>query len=166
MSSPWSVPDAARQGAVPPPPPPAPHAAHAWPAAPGQVAPPAADRADNPFAPPSDDDLPVGPAGGVYGQHVPYGAYGPPPVWPTLPPHDGLAVAALVCGIVGLVILPIPLSQIALGLGIASLVRINRGTRRGKGLAVTGVVLGGLGTVGLLAVGALFGAMMWVGPGL
>src|SRR5690606_41783872 len=97
MSSPWSVPDAARQGAVPPPPPPAPHAAHAWPAAPGQAAPPAADRADNPFAPPADDALPGGPAGAGYGHHVPYGTYCPPPAWPTMPPPGVPPIAHLDC---------------------------------------------------------------------
>lgn len=166
MSSPWSAPDAGthRPGPVPPPPPPPPGVTPV-PGAP--TTPGTTPAVENPFAPPSEDLLsaPVVP-GSVYGQRLPAGAYGPAPVWPTLPGTDPLAVWALVLGIIGLIILPVPFSMIALGLGIASLLRIRKGLRSGKGLAIAGVVLGALGTLATLAVGALFGVLMFAGTGL
>lgn len=157
MSSPWSAPDAGnhRHGPVPPPPP-----------APGPVAAPGATHGPaNPFAPPSEDDVVPFMPGTVYGRAVPVGAYGPAPVWPTLPPTDPMAVTALVLGICGLIILPIPFSMVALGLGIAALVRIRRGLRTGKGLAIAGIALGAFGTLMTLALGAMFGIIMFAGAG-
>ena len=71
-------------------------------------------------------------------------------------PVDGLAVASLVCGILGLILFfpAIP----ALVLGIISLGRFNRDPqyRTGKGMAIAGIVLGGLVTfLFLLIVGIL-----------
>lgn len=163
MSSPWSAPDAgnARPGPVPPPPQ-------------EVTATTGASRttgADNPFAPPSADmDLGPAAAGSVYGRHLPAGAYGAAPQWPAPPSTDSLAVASLVCGIAGFVVtlvLPLPLAPVALGLGIAALVRINRsaGARAGKGVAIAGIVLGGLGTLGMLLVAVLVGAVLWTGFG-
>lgn len=60
-----------------------------------------------------------------------------PPYWPrpvaTLP-LDGFAVAALIFGIIGGWIFGI-------GFGVAALSRINRGERRGRGLAIAGLWL-------------------------
>nr|WP_239063007.1 DUF4190 domain-containing protein [Streptomyces sp. SID13031] len=66
---------------------------------------------------------------------------------------NGLAVAALVCGLAGFVVgISAP---VAIGLGIAALVQIKRRGESGKGLAVGGIVTGGLVTLfgaGLLAL--------------
>ncbi|WP_407319357.1 DUF4190 domain-containing protein [Isoptericola halotolerans] len=53
---------------------------------------------------------------------------------------DGVAIASLVTGILGLAL-------VAVGLGIAGLVRVKKSGRSGKGLAVAGIVLGVLGTI-------------------
>lgn len=55
-------------------------------------------------------------------------------------PGTGLAIASLVLGIIGLVL--IPLAVVALVLGIIALTK-----GQSKGLAIPGVVLGGLGTL-------------------
>ncbi|HEY3465695.1 MAG TPA: DUF4190 domain-containing protein [Amycolatopsis sp.] len=60
---------------------------------------------------------------------------------------DGFAIAALLCGLIGLV-------PFAVILGIRALVRIGRSGRAGRGLAVTGIVLGALWLgVGLVKLG-------------
>jgi uncharacterized protein DUF4190/putative regulator of septum formation len=98
-----------------------------------------------------------------YGQQVPYGQ---PPVYgqgvyPTQYPTpygygygyagtaevktNGLAIAALICGLAGFVVgISAP---VAVGLGIAALVQIKRRGEQGTGLAVGGIVTGGLVTV-------------------
>lgn len=68
------------------------------------------------------------------------------PVRPVLPPYSGLAIAGFVTSLVwgfGF------LSPIGLGLSIAGYRQASRG-RRGSGLAVAGIILGALGTVGLI----------------
>jgi hypothetical protein len=67
----------------------------------------------------------------------------PPPYGYTPPPRgtDGLAIAALVTGLLGLALIP-------LGLGIAALRRIKRSGAAGGGLAIAGIVLGAVGTIG------------------
>lgn len=71
------------------------------------------------------------------------------PGWqPARRPTDAFAIAALVTGVLGL-------GLVAVGLGVAALVRIGRNGTRGRGLAVAGVVLGTIGTLvvaGLVAV--------------
>ncbi|HEY1955565.1 MAG TPA: DUF4190 domain-containing protein [Polyangiaceae bacterium] len=99
----------------------------------------------------------------------PFG-YGPPPgapippnpmnpgypggMPPMQPANNGLAIASLVTGIVGLfpgcccVVLGIPLSVGALVMGLVAMSQINRsqGRQGGRGLAIAGAVLGGTGT--------------------
>ncbi|MCL1870030.1 MAG: DUF4190 domain-containing protein [Promicromonosporaceae bacterium] len=78
-----------------------------------------------------------------YAAPYPYlNPYGPPagPPGPPVPPPgltDGVSVAALVTGLVGL-------GPVALGLGIAGTVRTSRAYRRGKGMAIAGIIIGGL----------------------
>jgi hypothetical protein len=66
-----------------------------------------------------------------------------------------LAVASMVVGIVGmalsLVAIGVFFAWVALPLGIVALVKINKsgGTQKGKGMAITGIVLGSLGVIAL-----------------
>ncbi|GAA0703345.1 hypothetical protein GCM10010193_67780 [Kitasatospora atroaurantiaca] len=100
----------------------------------------------NPYAPPTNAALyasPYGPSGGPYGR----------PSWPGAPQPptesvNGLAIASLILGIFGFACIA---WAVGLGLGIAALVQLRRRPRRGKGLAVTGIVLSCLWAV-LLAV--------------
>lgn len=108
--------------------------------------------------------VPGPPAGSPDGGFTPGGGGAPPPGgWPNpqltypLPQTpNGVATAALVCGIVALVtgIIPV-LFLIAVPVGVAAIItgakgiRRARSTRRGRGRAVAGLVTG---TLGILAV--------------
>lgn len=59
---------------------------------------------------------------------------------------NGLAIAAMVCGIVGLVVAPVILGILALILGFIGLQRANAGARH-RGMAIAGLVLGGIDLV-------------------
>jgi hypothetical protein len=83
-----------------------------------------------PGAPPSS------PYGGGYGSYEP----GAPP-----PRTDGISIAAFVCA------LTCCAGPVGVGLGIAGIVRTKDGQRRGRWAAVTGVVLGAIGTLALIA---------------
>jgi prepilin-type processing-associated H-X9-DG protein len=69
-----------------------------------------------------------------------------PRTQPPAPKTSGLAIASLVCGIIGPCTLGLA-SLIGIILGIVGLVKIGNagGAVRGKGLAIAGIVLGGLG---------------------
>ena len=56
---------------------------------------------------------------------------------PGRPPTDGFAVATLLTGVV-------PLIPVTLVLGVTALIRTARTGARGRGLAITGLVLAGL----------------------
>lgn len=79
------------------------------------------------------------------------------------PPGQGLAVAALVLGILALLSTWIPLlglfllvlSLAAIGLGIFALVQISRGRARGRGLAIAGIILGLVSVVVSILVNVL-----------
>ena len=79
---------------------------------------------------------------------------------------EPMAIASLATGVGGLVLsmccIGLPLSLVAIGLGIAALSRIKPEGPRGKGMAIAGIVLGVLGPllyVGLQLVG--FAASFW-----
>ena len=75
-------------------------------------------------------------------------ATGPPPAGPAARrPTDGVAVAALVSGLV-------PAIPVTLVLGPLALIRVGRSGARGRGLAITGLVLAGLWTVAAAIVAA------------
>ncbi|MBO9553462.1 DUF4190 domain-containing protein [Cellulomonas sp.] len=111
--------------------------------------------------------VPYGTPGSPYGTGAPtYGGvpgYGGAPGYVSgygteAPGTDGLAIASLVTSVGGFVILGALPSPVGLGLGIASLRRIRRTGAGGRGLAIAGVVVGGIGTlvlVGAIAVGLL-----------
>ncbi|WP_424214036.1 DUF4352 domain-containing protein [Streptomyces sp. BI20] len=115
------------------------------------------------------------PAGGPYGGPPPGGPGfpgapgapwgGPPPAgtpfaYPPMaqpPKSNGLALAALIVGIIGLLLALTPfvfmigavLALVALGLGIAAIVQAGKGAPR-KAMAIVGTVLGGVGLVGTI----------------
>jgi hypothetical protein len=64
----------------------------------------------------------------------PYPDQPPPPYAPGPPPQDGVSIAALVTGLLGMVL-------VSLVLSIVGLTRTAGGRRRGRGLAVAGLVL-------------------------
>lgn len=74
-------------------------------------------------------------------QYTPPGQY-PPQQYVPVQKTSGLAVGALVCGIVGFVIPPVGL--VGLVLGIVALSKRRSPTEPGKGQAIAGVVCGGL----------------------
>ncbi|WP_410789043.1 DUF4190 domain-containing protein [Kribbella sp. C-35] len=83
-----------------------------------------------------------GQAPGPYGYGYGYGGYGYSGSGGT----NGLATAALVTGLGGFVIgVSAP---VAIGLGIAALVQIKRSQQEGKGMAIAGLVMGSLVTIG------------------
>lgn len=86
----------------------------------------------------------------------PYGAGQYPPMYghPAYaygygePPRraNGMAMAALACGVGGIFVGVT--APVAIGLGIASLVQISRRGQAGKGMAIAGLVIGALVTIG------------------
>ncbi|MCG6499912.1 DUF4190 domain-containing protein [Kitasatospora sp. A2-31] len=131
---------------------------------------PAPAGPDDPWAAPAPGATPSAPhtpslpyAPPLAGQVPPPGRIPPPAAtgWATVPPGalsgyqpgyaypqepgatNGFAVAALVTGL--LCLWPLPLV-----FGIVALIQLHRRNERGRGMAVTGVVLGALGTLGLL----------------
>ncbi|MEV5961796.1 DUF4190 domain-containing protein [Kribbella sp. NPDC051952] len=139
-------------------------------AAPGQ---PAGQQPPPPQQPPAGQQPPYGqqPSYGQQappGQQPPYGqGYGPAqyPAPYGQPPApyaygygypgqsrgtNGLATAALATGLGGLVI-PFG-APVAIGLGIAALVQLRKRQESGKGMAIAGLVIGSLITLGYLAL--------------
>ena len=120
----------------------APHQAAPHPVAvPQQRSPASGTSPENPRTPeaprtPEDPQTPGGP-------QTPGDPGTPAPRRPT----DGVAVAALVSGIV-------PAIPVTLVLGPLALIRVGRSGARGRGLAITGLVLAGLWTVAAAIVAA------------
>jgi Domain of unknown function (DUF4190)/Domain of unknown function (DUF1707) len=74
-----------------------------------------------------------------------------------------MAIASLVCGI-GQLLAGFPAGIAAIILGHRARRRIRETGQRGDGMAVTGLVLGYVGTVGLLLLVLLFVAVLAAGP--
>jgi hypothetical protein len=123
------------------------------PAAGGTDAPPGGDPAWGSGAPPQ------GGWGEPAGWQQPYAGY-----QPSQPQPNGLAIAALICGIIALLLSWIPvINFLAIILGIAAVVTGIMGLRRAgdpgygqRGLAVGGLVTGGLALVVAVAMLAFF----------
>lgn len=85
-----------------------------------------------------------------YGQPSPYG-YGQP----AAAPANGLGVAALVIGIIALVLCWVPfvglLGIVAVILGFIGIRRVSRGAATNRGMSITGVVTGVLATLAGIA---------------
>jgi hypothetical protein len=62
-------------------------------------------------------------------------------------PRNGMGIASLVMGILGIIILPIVFSVLAIIFGGVGIARANRGEATNKGMATTGMVLGIIGIV-------------------
>ncbi len=75
----------------------------------------------------------------------PYGGYGSFEPGAPLPRTDGVSIAAFVCA------LTCCAGPVGVGLGIAGILRTKDGQRRGRWAAVTGVVLGTIATLALIA---------------
>ncbi len=123
-------------------------------------APPSGSPASSPYGPPPTTS-PYGPppGAGVYGggagssyPTTPYPpGYGPGPYAPAYPPApgtDGVSIAALVTGILGMGVVP-------LVLGIVGLNRTKKTGRSGRGFAIAGVVLGSVSIVAWIGLFAL-----------
>ncbi|MEJ7844147.1 MAG: DUF4190 domain-containing protein [Acidimicrobiales bacterium] len=105
-------------------------------------------------------DLPPPPPPGNSGdgyQQQGYGyGYGPP-----VQKNHGLAVAALVCGLVGILLANLILGPLALIFGLVSLSKISssNGALKGRGMAITGVVLGPIDfVIGIIAFQSFTGS--------
>lgn len=110
-----------------------------------------------PYGYPAEPASPYGPGAGQPAgpgapyQQQPYG-YAPTPApygQPPAPGTDGVSIAALVTGILFMAIVP-------LVLGIVGLNRVKKSGRSGKGMAIAGIVLGALETIGWGIFIALF----------
>ncbi|PFG41800.1 uncharacterized protein DUF4190 [Isoptericola jiangsuensis] len=103
--------------------------------------------------PPSGDPYAPQPAssGPTDAPPAPGSPAGPPPGYGAPVPTDGVSIGALVTGLLGLALIPV-------SLGIAGIVRTKDKKRRGRGLAIAGLVLGVLSTVvwGFVLAGAVF----------
>jgi hypothetical protein len=135
-----------------PPPAPVPTGAGWPPPVPGApVTPPVTPP--NPFAPPPPIGAPGYPPPGAYGQ---YPGYPPPGIAPGS--TNGLAVAALVLGIVGWIPCGFgSLLAVVLGFVARSQIRDSRGRQGGDGLALAGIILGFIG-IGLWVLFLVLGA--------
>lgn len=123
---PYGSPNQAQASEVPPPD--QPGSAYPYGAAPGAPQPSYGQGQIPPNAPPP---------GQYPTQNAPQMPYPQQPQQPAAAPTDGMAIAALVTGILGLGIVP-------LILGIVSLKRIKQTQAGGRGLAIAGIVLGAL----------------------
>ncbi|MEO9138426.1 MAG: DUF4190 domain-containing protein [Jatrophihabitans sp.] len=88
------------------------------------------------------------PQGQGYPSAPGYGQYGSYPA-PQQQPGNGLAIAGMVCGIIGLLIFWIVLSPLAIIFGGIGWSRANNGAKY-KGQAIAGVVLGVIGIIGYI----------------
>ncbi len=100
---------------------------------------------------------PYHPYPGGYPPPAPYGGYPPQPV----APKNGLAIASLVLAVIGLlsvatVFAPIGLGVVAVIIGVIAHGRVKRGTANNGGVAIAGIVLGGLAIVVGLAFIAIW----------
>ncbi len=126
---------------------PGPTSVHVQPGHPGASSPaaPATTYPQTPYPPAA---YPAAPYGGPVPYGVPATGWSAPP-----PPQDGLSIASLLVGVLGLLsCIGVFVGPVALGLGIAGLQRIKARGTRGRGLAITGIVTGSIGTVAALLV--------------
>ncbi|MGW4364853.1 DUF4190 domain-containing protein [Nocardia takedensis] len=93
----------------------------------------------------------------------PPGQYPPPPgggYWQESPKSKGMAITALVLGLLALVGLLVLVGGFLFGIlavifAIIALVKVRRGTGSGTGMAITGLILGLIGIVAATAISLL-----------
>ncbi|MFW0791972.1 DUF4190 domain-containing protein [Gordonia sp. CPCC 205333] len=93
---------------------------------------------------------PGGPQWGNQPSGAPYG-YAPPPPNPASQTTNGLAIAALVTGLIPIICAGL----LGVIFGIVALNQIKTRGQKGRGLAIAGIVCGALWFVGLLVLGAV-----------
>lgn len=113
--------------------------------------PPSAGEGVPPYPPPPYGTSPAYGSPPGYGTQPPYGT---PPTYGGYPSPagqstDGVSVTALVTGL-------LQLNVVALVLGIVGLNRVRRTGNQGRGMAIAGIVLGGLQTLAIIVVVVLF----------
>lgn len=105
----------------------------------------------DPYSQPQDPQQPYQqPAQPPYAPYAPYAApppYGYPPYVPPRP-TNGMAIAAMICGIVGVCS---PIGILALIFGNIAKRQIRETGEQGDGMATTGVVLGWIGVAATIA---------------
>ena len=125
---------------------------------------PVAAAAPPPFTAPAPQQ-PIGVPGQPWYGATPPPQYGPPPGYP--PPYQygyagylqmpgatsGMAIAAMVCGICGFLCL-VP-GVIGIVLGAVSLSQMKRTQQTGRGMAITGIVMGSLWLIAFVLLLAL-----------
>lgn len=107
-----------------------------------------------------------GPPGGY--PHAPPGNYPPggPQYWQESPKGKGMAIAALVLGILSLLtfwtllltVLGILFGVLAIVFGVIAMVQARKGAAGGAGMALAGLILGLVGFIG----GIVVGVFLWV----
>jgi hypothetical protein len=141
-----------------------------------QIPPPYGHGPQHAYGPPPGRP-PYGPPPGrpPYGPPPGQPPYGPPPSGhpqygaqqPGTHGSSGLAISALVLGIIAVLLCWVPffnnfaavIALVGLALGIPALVSARRGRRSGTGLAVAGVILSVLAFVGVLATQAFYSSL-------
>lgn len=115
---------------------------------------PPASYGSAPLPPPSPPSY--GAPAPAYGAPAP--AYGAPGGYPAQPygapvasQTNGLAIAALICGVLSLTCFP-PLGLVGIGLGVAALSRAKKMNGSGRGLAIGGIATGVLGTIATVVI--------------
>lgn len=86
----------------------------------------------------------------------PHQAYADPASYRPLRPTNGLAIASLVTGLLGMAIIPVVLGHVALR-------QIRARDESGTGLAAVGLVLGYLAIVGYVVFFAVVAGAIWFG---
>lgn len=136
---------------------------------PAPGAPPASPFAAPAYADPSDPAA-YGSSGYAPQAYPPqphgYPAYGPTPYGPYAygayapPQNSGLAVASMVCGIIGLVFCQIfCVPALIMGFVARRQIRDSQGTQTGDAFAIAGIVLGGLAALFLVLVILFYAGM-------
>ncbi len=105
-----------------------------------------------PPPPPGGYGYPSPPAGGYGYPPAPAGGYGYPPQ-PQSAATNGMAVASLVCSLFGWLCIVGPL--LGLIFGFVALNQINQTGQRGRGMALAGIIIGGI----IVAVGIGLGIL-------
>lgn len=101
------------------------------------------------------------PAGLGYPPQWGYPAYGMTPMAPVAPLPTGMAVAAMVCGICGIVLslcggYTIALPIVGIVLGAITVQKANRGQAGGRNMAIAGIITGSIGVAATALVILLF----------